>query len=86
MHEQVLLDGHVGPLQFWFQTGTNDETSDRNNNGIIDAIDDTLDLMKALKKVGYPKTAMKYVEVENGVHHPSTWAKVMPDFLKWAFN
>ena len=86
VHDQVEKDGHVGPLKFWFQTGTHDEKSDRNNNGIIDAIDDTLDLMKALKSAGYKEKDMEYVEVEKGVHHPSTWAQVMPDFLKWAFN
>jgi len=30
--------------------GTADEEADRNNNGIIDAIDDTLQLLQILKK------------------------------------
>jgi enterochelin esterase-like enzyme len=73
-------------LQFWFQAGTEDETSDRNHNGIIDAIDDTLQLMDALEALGYDRSQdMKYVEVKGGKHHPQTWGKVMPAFLKWAF-
>jgi enterochelin esterase-like enzyme len=65
--------------------GTEDETADRNNNGIIDAIDDTLTLMQALQEKG--KEELKdftYVEVEGGKHEPETWSKVLLDFLKWA--
>ena len=72
-------------MKFWFQAGTKDEDSDRNNNGVIDAIDDTLDLMNALFELGYrPHEDVKYVEVEGGEHNPKTWGEVMPDFLKWA--
>lgn len=71
-------------LRFWLQAGTNDETSDRNNNGIIDAIDDTLDLIKALKKQGYADKAIHYEEVKGGEHNPQTWGKVMDHFLRWA--
>jgi len=73
-------------LQFWLQTGTLDEKSDRNYNGIIDSIDDTLDLIAELEKLGYVREKdIKYVEVKGGKHHPSTWAEVLPDFLKWGF-
>jgi enterochelin esterase-like enzyme/uncharacterized damage-inducible protein DinB len=72
--------------QFWLQTGTDDETSDRNHNGIIDAIDDTLDLLSTLATQGLPATAARYVEVPGGHHHPDTWGTIMPDFLRWAFG
>jgi hypothetical protein len=29
---------------------------------------------------------MTYVQVEGGEHNPTTWGKVMPEFLKWAFK
>lgn len=86
MHEIVLQDEFRPNLKFWFQTGTLDEKEDRNNNGIIDAIDDTMDIMAILKKKGYPATAMHYREVEGGIHHPSTWARVLPEFLIWCFR
>ncbi|MCK7556163.1 hypothetical protein MKQ70_14525 [Chitinophaga sedimenti] len=35
------------------QCGTADEQSDRNNNGIIDSVDDTESLIEALKTKGY---------------------------------
>lgn len=86
MHELLSNSTRQPGLKFWFQTGTMDETDDRNNNGIIDAIDDTLDLIDILKKMGYHhKQDIHYREVPNGTHHPSTWAQVLPEFLKWAF-
>ena len=53
MH-QVIRNGVYHPgLKFFFQCGNMDETMDRNNNGIIDSIDDTLDLIKELMNKGY---------------------------------
>ena len=72
--------------QFWLQAGTADETTDRNHNGVIDAIDDTLDLLAALTGQGLPPAAARYLEVPGGHHHPDTWAAVFPDFLRWAFG
>ncbi len=69
--------------QFWFQTGELDEESDRNNNGIIDSIDDTMDVISSLKLCGVSPTFIQYTEVKGGTHSIETWAEVMPDFLKW---
>ena len=86
MHEVIQEDEHRPGLQFWFQTGTMDEKDDRNNNGIIDSIDDTLDLIKVLANKGYHASDIHYREVIGGIHHPSTWGKVMPEFLTWCFG
>lgn len=87
MHELVDMGQHRPGLKFWFQTGTMDETDDRNQNGVIDAIDDTLDLMELLKEKGYHhKHDLHYREVKDGIHHPSTWGQVLPEFLVWAFG
>lgn len=75
------------PLSFWLQTGTLDETSDRNNNGVIDSIDDTLDIIAELEAKGYKRGQdIRYVEVEGGKHDQETWSAIMPDFLTWAFG
>ena len=73
-------------LRLWFQCGTNDELADRNSNGLIDAIDDTIDMIMELEKLGYTmKKEMDYVEVANGYHSEKTWGDVMPLFLEFAF-
>lgn len=74
-------------LQFWFQTGTLDEEEDRNNNGIIDSIDDTRDLIADLSTLGFQEGKdIQYVEMVGGRHDTQTWGKIMPEFLKWAFG
>lgn len=72
--------------KFWLQCGTKDEESDRNNNGIIDSIEDTLDIIKELANVGIDKEkAIKYVEIEGGEHNFDTWSRVFPQFLEWLY-
>ncbi len=73
-------------LKFWLQAGTEDEKDDRNNNGVIDAIDDTLSIMTELNKLGYNEKDIKYLEVNGGKHDTNTWRTAMPDFLSWAFG
>ncbi len=74
-------------IKIWLQVGTHDETADRNNNGIIDAIEDTLDLVDELLKKGFKKDHdVVYLEIQGGKHNLETWAAVYPDFLKWAFG
>ncbi len=92
MHSLIRESTTKPAVQFWLQTGTNDETSDRNNNGVIDSIDDTLDIIKELEKKGYQRSPngaagdIRYVEVEGGEHNQRTWSAIMPDFLTWAFG
>lgn len=87
MH-RVIRESKTKPaLKFWLQTGTLDETADRNNNGIIDSIDDTIDLIKELETKGYTRPGdIQYLEMVGGKHDIPTWAKAMPKFLTWAFG
>lgn len=74
-------------LKFWFQCGTQDEQADRNQNGIIDSIDDTLDVIRELRQKGYSFPGdITYVELPEGKHDLPTWAAIFPDFLMWAFG
>ncbi|GAB3701640.1 hypothetical protein GCM10027592_30040 [Spirosoma flavus] len=87
MHALVRKGTYHKGQKFWFEAGTDDETSDRNNNGIIDAIDDTLDLIKELEEKGYQRNDdIRYVEIAGGKHNQETWSAIMPDFLTWAFG
>lgn len=86
MHNLVRAGSYQKGSRFWFEAGTDDETSDRNNNGIIDAIEDTTDLIEELAKKGYGRGSdIRYVEIPGGKHNQETWSAVMPDFLTWAF-
>ena len=86
MH-RLIREGKFAPwLQFFFEVGTQDETADRNNNGIIDAIDDTISLIEELVKKGYDRKQIRYVELEDGKHDVPTWARAFPAFLKWGWG
>jgi len=83
----IIKNRTFAPHQkFWLQTGTDDEKADRNGNGVIDAIDDTLDVIKELESKGYSYPgAISYIEVEGGKHDLPTWGEAYPDFISWAF-
>jgi len=86
MHDLVEKRNYTKGQRFWFQCGTEDETEDRNNNGIIDSIDDTLDLIALLKSKGYREPyEVDYLEIEGGTHDVQTWGKAFPAFFKWAY-
>ena len=87
MH-QVVRNTQTKPnIKIWLQCGTLDETLDRNNNGIIDSIDDTLDIIKELENKGFVKDQdLFYSEVIGGKHTLETYGMMLPYFLNWAFK
>lgn len=87
MHQQIRKGSYKPGLRFYFTTGSMDETADRNQNGIIDSIDDTLDLIEELKRLGY-NTAydIRYINYEDGKHDIPTWGRAMPHFLLWGWG
>jgi len=87
MHQQIRSGGYYPWLKFFFECGAADEEGDRNNNGIIDSIDDTIDLIKELIAKGYnEKTDIHYMQLDDGKHDVATWARAMPEFLKWGWG
>jgi len=87
MHQQIRNGKYQPGLRFYFTTGSMDETADRNNNGIIDSIDDTQDLIKDLNQLGYTTDyEVKYINYEDGKHDVQTWGRAMPGFLLWAWG
>ena len=86
MHQQIRKGQYAAWLKFFFQCGNMDESKDRNNNGIIDSIDDTLDLIKELEEKGYDRNDdIYYLEMPDGHHDVHTWGRAMPEFLKWGW-
>jgi predicted alpha/beta superfamily hydrolase len=53
MHRRVRDTESPGCLRMWFEAGTRDEEEDRDNNGVIDAIQDTTELMDGLERKGF---------------------------------
>jgi enterochelin esterase-like enzyme len=84
-HRSVRETAGQPALRLWFEAGTRDEAADRDGNGVIDAIQDTLELMDELETKGFKRGRdLAYHEVEGGEHHESTWAQALPEFLRWA--
>ena len=87
LHEMVRETSVKPDLKFWLMTGTEDEKADRNQNFIIDSIDDTIDVVKELLKKRYQRPAdIFYYEMVGGKHDVPTWGKAFPKFLEWAFS
>lgn len=87
MHLKIRNGNYFPWLKFFFETGTMDETADRNGNGIIDSIDDTLSLIDELIVKGYDvEKDIKYLKLEDGRHDIATWGQAFPVFLKWAWR
>lgn len=87
MHQQIRKGNFQPGLKYFFQCGNMDETMDRNNNGIIDSIDDTLDLINELVQKGYDREKdIFYLELPDGRHDIATWSRSMPVFLKWGWG
>ncbi|MFZ4058287.1 MAG: alpha/beta hydrolase [Ferruginibacter sp.] len=86
MHRLIRTGEYAPWLKFFFEVGTQDETADRNNNGIIDAIDDTLALIEELYSKGFKQSDIHYLELQDGKHDVPTWARAFPDFLKWGWG
>lgn len=84
---KIVRDTAAKPaLRLWFEAGTADETDDRDGNGVIDAIQDTTELIDELAAKGFRRDIdVTYHEIPGGKHHESTWAEALPVFLKWAF-
>jgi enterochelin esterase-like enzyme len=84
IHQKVRSSVYRDDMQFYFTTGSLDETSDRNSNGVIDSIDDTLDLIKELKAKRYYD--ITYVNYKEGRHDTETWRVALEPFLLWGWG
>ncbi len=85
MHRRIRETQKKPALRMWFETGLQDENSDRDSNGVIDAIQDTEELIGELNRKGYHRgTDIVHLTVE-GKHDLPTWKRVLPEFLVWAF-
>src|SRR5664279_321084 len=66
-------------LQYWFYAGAAEEKGDRDNDSIIDVIDDTKDIISLLEKrnLALP-SGLVYKESPTGIHDYISWSAVFP--------
>lgn len=87
MHRQIADSQRRDGMKFFFACGEMDEAEDRNRNGVIDSIDDTLDILRLLVRKGYKeKRDFYYLQMPEGRHDVASWAKAWPTFLHWAYR
>jgi enterochelin esterase-like enzyme len=87
MHAQVRKGSLRPGMKFFFECGEQDEWEDRNKNGVIDSIDDTIDLMRELIRKGYREGRdILYLQIPDGKHDVISWEKAMPLFLNWGWG
>ena len=85
MHRRVRETPGRPPLRIWLQTGLQDESADRDGNGLIDSIQDTEELIAELEGKGYRRGRdVVHLTVE-GAHDLPTWKRLLPEWLTWAF-
>jgi enterochelin esterase-like enzyme len=85
MHRRIReTPGHPA-LRMWFETGLHDEASDRDGDGVIDAVQDTGELVAELERKGY-RTGRDVVHITvAGTHDLPTWKRFLPEWLTWVF-
>jgi enterochelin esterase-like enzyme len=85
VHRRVRNTAALPRLEIWLEAGLQDETADRDNNGVIDAIQDTRELIEILVGRGMKEgRELQYLELDGG-HDLETWSQALPRFLAWAF-
>jgi enterochelin esterase-like enzyme len=85
MHRRIRETPGRPALRMWFETGLHDESSDRDGDGVIDAVQDTRELVAELERKGY-RSARDVVHITvDGGHDLPTWKRFLPVWLVWAF-
>ncbi|HMO01393.1 MAG TPA: alpha/beta hydrolase-fold protein [Oligoflexia bacterium] len=85
-HKRVEALSEPPKVRFWFQSGGLDEYCDRDFDGTIDAVGDTLHLITRLRRQGVAESLINHTYLPLGEHNYQTWREVFPEFLRWAFN
>jgi enterochelin esterase-like enzyme len=87
MHNQIAKSQARPSMKFFFECGEHDEEEDRNHNGVIDSIDDTIDLMRLLLLKGYREGRdFYYLQIPDGRHDVASWSRAFPKFFKLMYG
>lgn len=79
--------GEKKDLNIWIDAGNAEETDDRNNNGIIDMVDDAREMVSALNKKDFiTQRDVMFYEVTAGMHNEDSWAERFDQVLLYMFS
>lgn len=86
MLHQGVRNGTFHPgMKFFFQCGFADDRQDLNRNGVIDSVDDTIDLMRELVRKGYQEgNDIRYVQ--DAKPTPDSRIIAFRLFLQWGWQ
>lgn len=83
--------------RWWIAAGEREETDDRDNDGLVDAVDDARDVAIALRQAGAEanfdwarnpdrRAQVAFAVVAGGEHNQATWKRMLPAFLRWRYG
>lgn len=91
VHRLVDASPAMPRPKLFFGVGTQEETEDRDGDGVIDVLDDTRDLIDRIAERrmresgdGADAEAAMLFLLEGGRHDPPSWTRMLPAFLQWA--
>ncbi len=85
LHLRVRKEEYRRGMKFFFQCGFPGERQDLNRNGVIDPIDDTIDLMRELVRKGYREgNDIRYLQ--DAKPRPDGWINSFLRFLEWSWS
>ncbi len=92
-YQQQIIASKPLPEHFkvWLAVGLNEETDDRDLDGIIDVLDDSQNVVKALEvkvqQSAKPKESYDFsvTTFADGEHNQESWKQMLPFFLQWAY-
>lgn len=83
-HRLVADSPRMPRPRLFFGVGTQEETDDRDGDGVIDVLDDTRDLVDGMAHRGIDAKGGVLFLLEGGRHDQPSWARMLPAFLQWA--
>jgi len=87
IHDVIRNSDAAKNFRCWLMAGSADETADRNNDGVIDSVEDTLDLAELLQDKGLRNgTNLTFEIVPGAKHNHDSWNLSMEKFLLFAFG
>lgn len=85
MHRRVRGTAVRPAIRIWLESGLQDETADRDGDGVIDSIQDSEELVNELVTLGFRRGPDLVHLTVTGKHDLPTWSRMIPEFLVWAF-